>query len=142
MQHMNAAAPRWLTWVSLFLLLWSLMGVGAFVSQYSMSAETIAGLPQAQRDLWTNMPGWAWFAYAGATLPALGGALCLLLRKAWAVPLYLLSIIGIIVQFSYPFLIARAFTSLAMMAFPIFIFAMAVVQWRLARNWKAEGWLV
>jgi hypothetical protein len=133
--------PRWLMWLSIILLLWSLAGVGAFVSQFSMSDETIAALPQAERDLWTNMPAWAWIAYAVATLPALGGAIGLLMKKGWAVPLYALSIAGIIVQFSYPFLVARAFTGLAMAAFPIFILVMAVVQWRLAGNWRARGWL-
>jgi uncharacterized membrane protein len=138
---LNSPVPVWLKWVSLALLLWSLAGFGAFISQFSMSADMIAALPQAERDLWTNMPAWAWIAYAIATLSALGGAMGLLMKKAWAVPLYAVSIIGIIVQFSYPFLIARAFTDLAMMVFPIFILVMAVVQWMLTRNWRAKGWL-
>ena len=108
----SSTRPRWVLWVSIALLLWSLAGIGAFASQFSMSEETIAALPPVERDLWTNMPSWTWIAYAVATLPALGGAIGLLTRKSWAVPLYGLSIIGIIVQFSYPFLIARAFTSL------------------------------
>ncbi len=138
---MNPPVPGWLKWISIALLLWSLAGVGAFASQFSMSAETVGALPQAQRNLWTNMPTWAWIAYAVATLSALGGAVGLIMRKGWAVPLYALSIIGIVVQFSYPFLIARAFTDLAMAAFPIFILVMAFIQWRLAANWRAKGWL-
>jgi len=50
---MNAmTTPRWLTWVSILFLLWNLMGVGAFVSQWTMTAADIAALPQNQRDLW------------------------------------------------------------------------------------------
>jgi hypothetical protein len=138
---MENAAPRRLTWIGVILLLWSLAGVAAFVSQFSMSAETIAALPPAQRDLWNHMPMWDWIAYGVATLPAVGAAICLLMRNKLAVPLYLISIIGIILQFSYPFLIAKAFTSLAMAAFPIFILVMAVVQWGLARHWRAKGYL-
>jgi hypothetical protein len=138
---MNPTAPRWLKWASIALLLWSLMGVGAFIGQISMSSETIAALPQKQRELWLAMPTWDWIAYAVAVFAAAGGAIGLLLRKSWAVPLYALSIIGIIVQFSYPFLIAGAFTDLAMAAFPIFILVMAFVQWGLARNWRTKRWL-
>lgn len=138
---MHATAPRWLFWVSSALLLWSLAGVVAFVSQFNMGAEGLAALPADQRALWITMPTWAWIAYAVATLPALGGAIGLLMRKGWAVPLYALSIVGIIVQFSYPFLIARAFTNLAMAAFPVFILIMAFVQWGLTRHWRAKGWL-
>jgi hypothetical protein len=138
---LNSTGPRWLLWISIALLLWSLAGVGAFVSQFSMSAETIAALPPDQRGLWTNMPAWAWVAYAVATLPALGGAIGLLMRKGWAVPLYALSIVGILVQFSYPFLIAKAFTSLAMAAFPLFILVMGIAEWLLARHWRAKGWI-
>jgi hypothetical protein len=138
---MRSAVPGWLKWVSFTLLLWSLAGVAAFASQCSMSAETIAALPAAQRDLWTHMPTWAWIAYAVATIPAVGGAIGLLLRKSWAVPLYALSIFGIVVQFSYPFLIAQAFTNLSMAAFPIFILVMGFAQWGLAKSWRAKGWL-
>jgi hypothetical protein len=133
--------PRWLLWASIVLLLWNMMGLAAFVYQSEMSAETIAKLPPAQRDLWTAMPVWDWIAYAVAVNAGSIGAIGLLARKQWAVPLFALCIIGVIVQFSYPFLIARAFTSLEMAAFPIFILVMAVVQWLVARHWRARGWL-
>jgi hypothetical protein len=133
--------PRWIFWASIALLLWNLMGLGAFVYQSDMSAETIAALPAAQRDLWNAMPMWDWIAYAVAVNAGSIGAIGLLARKGWAVPLFALSIIAVIVQFSYPFLIARAITDMAMAAFPIFILVMAVVQWGLARNWRAKGWL-
>jgi hypothetical protein len=138
---MGNTAPRWLLWASIVLLLWNVAGLGAFVIQSEMSAEMIAALPPAQRDLWNAMPVWDWIAYAVAVNAGSIGAIGLLARKRWAVPLFALCIIGVIVQFSYPFLIARAITSLAMAAFPIFILVMAVVQWGLARNWRAKGWL-
>jgi hypothetical protein len=49
--YMNAmTTQRWLTWVSILFLLWNLMGVGAFVSQWTMTAADITALPQNQRD--------------------------------------------------------------------------------------------
>ena len=52
------------------------------------------------------------------------------------------SLIAIMIQFSYPFLIAQgAQTDMGMLAFPIFIVVMAVIQWQLSRNWQRKGWL-
>ncbi|GAA3731855.1 hypothetical protein GCM10022269_06480 [Sphingorhabdus rigui] len=141
--YMNAiTTPRWLTWVSILFLLWNLMGVGAFVSQWTMSATDIAALPQIERDLWVSMPGWAWAAYAIGVAVGTLGAIGLILRKYWAPLAFSFSLIAIIIQFSYPFLIASgAQTDIAMLAFPMFIIVMAVVQWQLSRHWQRKGWL-
>lgn len=141
---MNAAtAPRWLTWVGILFLLWNLIGVGAFVSQWTMSAADIAALPQIQRDLWVGMPGWAWAAYAIGVGVGTVGAIGLILRKWWAPLAFALSLIAILIQFSYPFLVAQgAQTDISMLAFPMFIVVMAVVQWLLSRHWQRKGWLV
>ena len=118
------------------------MGVGAFVSQWTMSAADIAALPQIQRDLWVSMPGWAWVAYAIGVSVGTVGAVGLIMRKWWSPLAYAFSLIAIMIQFSYPFLIAQgAQTDMGMLAFPIFIVVMAVIQWQLSRNWQRKGWL-
>lgn len=139
---MTGTAPRWLLWAGIALLLWNLMGVGAFVSQWSMSADDIAALPQVQRDLWVSMPGWTWAAYAVAVTAGVLGAIGVLLRKWWAALAFSLSLVAVLIQFSYPFLLAKgAQTGMDMLAFPIFIVVMGVLQWLLSRNWQRKGWL-
>lgn len=138
----TATSPRWLTWAGMLFLLWNLIGIAAFISQWSMSAADIAALPQVQRDLWVSMPGWAWAAYAIAVFVATVGSVGLILRKYWTPLAYAISLIALLVQFSYPFLLAKgAQTDLAMLAFPIFIVVMGVVQWQLSRHWQRKGWL-
>jgi hypothetical protein len=137
-----SAAPKWLLWVGIFFLLWNLMGIGAFFSQWTMSDADIAALPQVQRDLWVSMPGWAWAAYAIGVGVGTLGAIGLLLRKWWAPLAFALSLIAVLVQFSYPFLFAQqAQADMAMLAFPIFIVVMAIIQWQLSRAWQRKGWL-
>lgn len=140
---MNApTAPRWLTWVGVVFLLWNLIGVAAFVSQWTMSAADIAALPQIQRDLWVSMPGWAWAAYLIGVGVGTLGAIGLTLRKWWAPLAFAFSLIAIIIQFSYPFFVAqRAQTEFSMLALPMFIVVIAVVQWQLSRHWQRKGWL-
>jgi hypothetical protein len=136
------AAPKWLLWVGILFLLWNLMGVGAFASQWTMSDADVAALPQVQRDLWVSMPGWAWAAYAIGVGVGTLGSVGLIMRKWWSPLAYSLSLIAIIIQFSYPFLIAQgAQTDIGMLAFPIFIVVMAIIQWQLSRAWQRKGWL-
>jgi hypothetical protein len=142
MTAVATSSPRWLTWVGVVFLLWNLMGIGAFVSQYSMSAADIAALPQQQRDLWVSMPGWAWAAYAIAVLLAAIGSIGLIMRKGWAPLAYAISLIAALIQFSYPFLLAKgAQADIGMLAFPIFIVVIGVLQWQLSRSWQRKGWL-
>lgn len=136
-----ASTPQ--RWVSLLLLLWSLAGIAAFTSQFSMTAADIAKLPQAQQDMWGSMPGWAWTAYGAAVFAALLGAISLVMRRGWAVPLYAISLVALLVQFSYPFIIAGGLQTLGMsaLAFPAFIILMGVIALLLARRWRAAGML-
>jgi hypothetical protein len=140
---MEKTAPRWLLWASILLLLWNLMGVGAFVSQWMMAADQLATLPPEQQEMWAKMPGWAWAAYALAVSAGTAGAIGLLMRKAWAVPLFLLSFIAVLVQFTYPFIIAGGLSTLGVTAllFPAFIIFVAIVQWRFAMTARNTNWL-
>jgi hypothetical protein len=138
---MNAAtAPRWLTWVGIIFLLWNIIGIGAFISQWTMSAADIAALPQIERDLWVGMPGWAWTAYAIGVGVGTLGAIGFIMRKWWAPLAFAFSLIAILIQFSYPFLTAQgAQTDIAILAFPMFIVVMAVIQWQFSRHWQRKG---
>lgn len=138
---MENTAPRWLLWVSIILLLWNLMGVGAFVSQWMMTPEQLATLPAEQQAMWASMPAWAWGGYAIAVFAGTLGAIGLLMRKKWAAPLFLISLIAVLVQFAYPFIIADGLNTLGMAAllFPAFIILVAIVQWRFAVACRATG---
>nr|WP_315459030.1 hypothetical protein [uncultured Sphingorhabdus sp.] len=137
-----ATAPRWITWVGIAFLLWNIVGIGAFISQASMSSADIAALPPVQRDLWASMPGWAWAAYAVAVSLSAIASVGLILRNWWAPLAYAISVIALLIQFSYPFLIAQgAQTGMDMLAFPMFIVVMGVLQWQLSRAWQRKGWL-
>jgi hypothetical protein len=95
--------PAWFWVVAGLSLLWNLMGCYACYSQLTMPAEAMAALPDAQRDAWTTMPGFAMAAYVVAVLAGLSGALLLLSRRSSARLLFALSLVGVIVQFGWFF---------------------------------------
>lgn len=134
--------PKWVFIVSIAFLLWNLMGLASFTMQWMMTPADMAKLPAEQQALWGNMAGWIWAAYAVAVGAGTLGALGLLLGKKWAVPLFLVSMIAIMIQFSMPLLYALKENMMALMVFPAFILAVAIVEWLLARKWAAKGWLL
>jgi hypothetical protein len=138
---MQNTAPRWLLWVSLLILVWNLFGVFAFVSQWNMTAADIAKLPQVQQDMWANMGSITWGAYAVAILSGTIGAVFLLMKNKAAVNVFLISVIALGVQFSNPIGFALGADQAQMIIFPLFIIAMAVLEFFLARKWRDKGWL-
>jgi hypothetical protein len=90
------------------------------------------------------MPAWLWLDYAVAVLAGTGGAIALLLRRRVAVPLFLLSLIAVVVQFGYVFIATDIIAIkgvVVAMAFPILIFVIAILQWRYATAQVAKGFI-
>jgi hypothetical protein len=135
--------PTWVLVVSILLLLWSLMGLWSFYSQVTMTPETMAALPEGERNIWAAMPGWLWGLYAVAVGAGFIASIGLLLRKAWAQPAWLVSLIAVVIQFGYVFAATPILKTVGPSAiiFPAFIIIVAAVAWWLAGMWKAKGWL-
>lgn len=139
---MENTRPRWLLWASIALLLWNLMGLGSFIHHWSLSAADIAAMPQIQQDMMNGSTPRIWIAFAVAVGAGTLGAIALLLGKRWAAPLFLISLIAVIVQFTAPHLLKIANErDMGIMAFPAFIAVVAATQWWLARQWGKSGWL-
>lgn len=66
-----------------------------------MSEAALAALPEAQRQLIENTPAWAYFLYAVAVFAGTLGSVLLILKKASAVPVFLVSLLAIIMQMSH-----------------------------------------
>lgn len=134
-------ASRSFTIIGLLLLGWNLMGLIAFIMQYTADLDALARQDPYTARIFAAMPGWAWAAYAVAVCAGTLGATLLLLRKAAAVPLFLVSMIAVIAQFSYSFLGTDLLTVKGAPAtiFPAFICAVAVAQLLYARRLKSKG---
>jgi hypothetical protein len=88
-------------------LVWNLIGLVFYYSHVTMTPEALAGFTPEQQEFFTATPKWATSAYAIAVNAGVLGSLFLLLRKSWAVPLFGLSLLAIIAQDVYSFVLAR-----------------------------------
>lgn len=136
-------APRSVSAIGIILLLWNMIGVAAFIMQYSADLNQLAKTDAYTARIFAQMPGWAWAAYGVAVGAGTLGAILLLLRKAAAAPVFLLSIIAVIAQFGYSFLGTDllAVKGATAAIFPAVILVIALFQWRYARSLTARGML-
>ena len=107
-EKVQDAIPRSFWIISGVALAWNLTGVAAYIAQVTMTEDALMALPEAERMLFENMPAWATGAFAVAVFGGALGSLLLLLRKSWAVPVFIASLAGIVVQLYHSFFIARS----------------------------------
>jgi len=140
----NVKPPVWFWVFAILLLLWEAIGVYACVAQLRMGAESWPTGMEYDRRLYLSMPVWYNWVYILATFCGLFGALALVLRRAFAVPFYLVSLVAIVVMFGYVFATTDVIAHKGFMAaagFPIVIFLLGLFAVWLSRTARARGWL-
>jgi len=91
--------------ISILALLWNLIGIFAYLGQSFMSKNAIQSLSQSEQNYLSNLPAWVTAAFASAVFAGLFGAVGLLIRKKIALPLFVFSLITLIIQQQYNFFI-------------------------------------
>lgn len=141
-ETMENKTPVWFWIVSGVALLWNLMGVGAFISDATMSQEDmVANYGQALADAAAAQPVWVTLAYAIAVFAGALGCLLLLLRKKLAAPVLVLSLLAVILQQGYMWLFSGVMSEIdaATKAMYISIPVVAVLLVLFARRMTARG---
>ena len=135
--------PAQFYWISGAALLWNISGIYFYIGQVSTSPETLAAMPEAQRALYEDVPVWATSAYAVAVNAGALGCLLLLLRKALALPVLILSLAGVLVQFGHAFFMtdAVAVMGAGTVIFPLIIIGIGCFLIWYANDAKNKGWL-
>ena len=106
--------PPVLFWmISIALLLWGFAGASIYIAyfletpeEFAETAETAANR-QAYADYVANIPFWAIAVGIIAAATRLLGAIGLLLRRAWALPLYIISVVFFLVALYRAFILAN-----------------------------------
>lgn len=117
-------------------------GAGAFLFANSLMLDP-ATLPLDQRAIYDATPQWMTIAWAVAIGTGLIGAVGLLLRRRFAEPALLLSVIAVAVQFSGIFLVRqlRELTPEDHLLVPVIILVLAYALWQAAKLSRRKGWL-
>ena len=129
--------------VAIVALLWTLFGLFSFYTNVTATPAVIASWPEAQQQVAAATPRWVFVAFAIATIAGVLGSLGLLLGKRWAVPVLLLSLLAILVQFGsiYALTPTWVLTGIGGAILPLCIGAFGLFLWWYARKAAARGWL-
>jgi hypothetical protein len=135
--------PKSFYWTAGAALLWNLIGIYNYIAQVTMSNEALAALPDAQRAFFENQPSWVTGAFALAVNAGAVGCLLLLLRKAWALPVFMLSLVCVLLQSGYDYFVADAMNvfGAAQMILPIVIIAIGAYLIKYSKDAAGKNWI-
>ncbi|MEM7660458.1 MAG: hypothetical protein AAF399_30425 [Bacteroidota bacterium] len=139
----SAKPPIWFWIVSGIALLWNVIGVANYLLQVTMSPEALAALPEAQQQLLENTPVWANAGFALAVWGGAIGSLFLLIRKSYAVPAFVVSLIGILIQQVYGVFLSDAWEVLGAggVVLPLVVLGFGIFLLWFSRKARAERWV-
>ena len=132
--------PAWFWAVAIGALLFE--GAGGFLFANSLTLDP-ATLPLDQRAVYDATPQWMTIAWAVAIGAGVVGAVGLIMRRRFAEPALLVSLIAVAVQFSGIFLVKqlRELTPEDHLLVPVVIVVLAYAIWQTSKLAHRRGWL-
>lgn len=142
--NVTTKPPAWFWVVSVVALIWNLLGAMAYLAEAFITDEMKAAMPADQLELMENTPAWATAAFAIAVWGGVLGCIGLLLRKKWARPVLVVSLLGILVQMSYFFFMTNAaeiYSVVQGVIMPVLFILIAVGLVLFAKTAQKKGWI-
>ena len=134
--------PKWFTPVAVLALLWNLLGCFMIAMDAMMPPDAVAALPADQQAIHAARAPWMVIGSIVAVAAGALGSLGLVLKRRWATPLLVLSVLGLIVQDLGFVMIARTLpipTAGWIMQGLVLVIAILLVV--MARKAARHGWL-
>lgn len=136
--------PVWFKIISIVFLIWNIFGLVVFCLMMfvwnTKDALLKAGLNDEQAELTLSTPGWVNVAFAVAVIFGVLGSIALLMKRKIALPLFLISLVGVLAQNSYTYLLSEVIEVMGPGASPLVILgAIAIIPFTISCGKK--GWL-
>ena len=141
--EINQSIPKWFWVISILALLWFLMDMSAYVMRTFMLQEMIVNMSEAHQRLYITMPSWVNAVFAAEVFGGLFGSICLLLKKRFALTLYLISLVGVLLQTSYVYFLSNAIKVMgtAGLIMPLIAIIIGLVMVVFSKSGISKGWL-
>lgn len=136
-----AAPPAWFRIVALIAVLWNAFGVFQYLSSVGLFGDPMTGMTPEQRAAAESIPPAIIGAFALGTFAGLIGSLGLLLRKRWALPVLVLSLLALIALEGWIVFLSGALDLFGGAGLPITIVLVSALLAWLAWHAHRRGWL-
>ena len=143
----NKSTSKPATWywiVAVLALIWNIMGVLAYLANAFITEEIKAEYTAEQLALIEGRPAWVTAAFAIAVWGGLLGCIALLIRKKWARPLLVISLLGILAQTGYNLFATNAaevFGQMQGLIMPLIVVVIGIILVMVARIADRKQWL-
>src|SRR5690606_6686109 len=137
--------PHTAIWIiAVFALLWNLIGVFFWISEYFLMTEEIkATLSPEQVELMDNSPSWNIYIYGIGVFGAVLASALLLMRKKMALPLFGISLIAILIVQGYWVFAMDTVGKMGpkSLIMPVIVIAIAIFEYYYSKGAARNGWL-
>lgn len=130
--------------ISSAALLWNLSGIMQFFMEVYITEEALAVLPEVERALFESTPVWLKTVYGIAVFSGAIGCILLLMRKSSSIPVFVISLITVVIQMSYSFFMTEAIEVYGIIALimPLVVIAICIFLIWYAKRAKSLGWII
>ncbi len=137
----TSKAPVWYTVAVALFILWGLSACFSLYMHFGVGPAPDAS--DYDKQLYADMPMWVNVTYVISVLSSLFSSIALLMRRRVAVPLSVLSLIGVVVQFGWIFTMTDiiAVKGVWTTYFPAFVLVVQLVQLWFANMANGKGLL-
>ena len=131
---------HWSFWaISILMLVWNLMGGINFVVQ--LDPEMISSYPESEQAIIQGRPLWATIGFAASVFGGAVGCILLMLKRASAIYLFIVSLLGTITAMAHtlaPNISFGAGEIVGIILMPVLIFLFLILYSKYTQN---KGWL-
>jgi hypothetical protein len=132
--------PSWFRIVALLAIIWNLFGVFMYLHSVGIFGDPMADLDAAQRAAAESLPSAITGAFAVGTMAGLIGSIGLLMRKRWAWPVLLVSMVALLVLEGWILFLSGHREAFGL-GVPLTVIAGAVLLAWLANHARQRSWL-
>ena len=142
-QAINRETPNWIFVASVIFIGWNMTGAIFYLNEMFMGPEMFDTMSSAQQNFFSSRPAWVTASYATAVWVGLVGAFLLLLRKRLALPVFIVSLIGALLQITYNLFIGGGLDAFGPSALivPSLVTIIGFVEVWASKKATDEGWL-
>lgn len=130
--------------IAVIALIWNIMGVMSYLGQVYMTDNMKASMTPEQQELLANTPAWSTGLFAVAVFAGLLGSFLLLMRKKLATPVFLVSLIAVVINMGYSFFAtnqSEVFGTIDGIVMPIIVIIIAVFLYMYSKKSGKISWM-
>ncbi len=143
-EQQKVSVPFWYWVIAVIALLWNLMGCTILFTEVFAQESMMESMTEAQKEWARSTPKWIYLVFAISVSTGIAGSICLLVRKRSSVPLFITSVVAVLIQMGYTMLLAGGLQIMGPSGavMPTIVILLAISWLLFSLYSKSRGWLL